>query len=329
MNAKIRKAFPPVRCLLAALAAFAALNAAGAWPERPVRMIVPFPPGGATDVIARVIAQELSGPLGQQVVVENRAGATGNIGADLVAKSAPDGYTLLLGALTSHSINVTLQQGKLPYDLEKDFAPVSIAGVVPLVFVVHPSVPANSLKELIALAKARPGYLTYASSGQGGPQHLAGELFQRVAGVQLLHVPYKGSGPAMTDLIGGQVLTMIETAPAAMPFIKSGKLRALAAASAQRIPNLTEVPTATEAGLPGYEVSSMFGLVAPAGTPRAVIQRLNAEVVRILQVPEVKEKMLQQGVVAMPTTPEQAAQRIHDEVAKWAKVIREANVKAE
>jgi tripartite-type tricarboxylate transporter receptor subunit TctC len=329
MNANARKAITLVRLFAVALAASAAMSAAGAWPEKPVRMIVPFPPGGATDVIARVIAQELSGPLGQQVVVENRAGATGNIGADLVAKSAPDGYTLLLGALTSHSINVTLQQGKLPYDLEKDFAPVSIAGVVPLVFVVHPSVPANSLKELIALAKSRPGYLTYASSGQGGPQHLAGELFQRVAGVQLLHVPYKGSGPAMTDLIGGQVLTMIETAPAAMPFIKSGKLRALAAASAQRIPNLAEVPTATEAGLPGYEVSSMFGLVAPAGTPRAVIMRLNAEVVRILQVPEVKEKMLQQGVVATPTTPEQAAQRIHDEVAKWAKVIKDANVKAE
>ena len=302
-------------------------NAEAAWPDRPVKLVVPFPPGGATDVIGRVVAKELSEALGQQVVVDNRPGATGNIGADLVAKSAPDGYTLLLGALTSHSINMTLQKG-LPYDIERDFAPISLAGVVPLVFVVHPSVPANTLRELIALAKARPGYLTFASSGNGGPQHLAGELFKRLAGVDMLHVPYKGSGPAMTDLVGGQVLTMIETAPAALPFIKGNRLRALAAASKTRIPMLPDLPSATEAGLPGFEVNSMFGVLAPAGTPRPVIARLNAEIVKILARPDVKEKLLEQGAIATPTTPDEAKQRIHEEIAKWAQVVRDAGVKS-
>ena len=312
-------------CVWLLLAMPPALNAA--WPDRPIKLVVPFPPGGATDVIGRVIAQELSNVLGQQVVVDNRPGATGNIGADLVAKSPPDGNTLLLGALTSHSINMTLQKG-LPYDIERDFVPISIAGVVPLVFVVHPSVQANTLPELIALAKAKPGYLTFASSGNGGPQHLAGELFKRLAGVDMLHVPYKGSGPAMTDLVGGQVLTMIETAPAAMPFIKSGRLRPLAVAATQRTPMLPDLPSAAEAGLPGFEVNSMFGVLAPANTPRPIVTRLNAEVVNILQLPAVKEKLLQQGAIAMPTTPEEAKQRIRAEVAKWEKVVKEAGVKS-
>ena len=312
-------------CVWLLLAMPPALNAA--WPDRPIKLVVPFPPGGATDVIGRVIAQELSNVLGQQVVVDNRSGATGNIGADLVAKSPPDGNTLLLGALTSHSINMTLQKG-LPYDIERDFVPISIAGVVPLVFVVHPSVQANTLPELIALAKAKPGYLTFASSGNGGPQHLAGELFKRLAGVDMLHVPYKGSGPAMTDLVGGQVLTMIETAPAAMPFIKSGRLRPLAVAATQRTPMLPDLPSAAEAGLPGFEVNSMFGVLAPANTPRPIVTRLNAEVVNILQLPAVKEKLLQQGAIAMPTTPEEAKQRIRAEVAKWEKVVKEAGVKS-
>ena len=313
---------------IAVVAAMAAATASAAWPERPIRLVVPFPPGGATDVIGRVIALELSAALGQQVVVDNRAGATGNIGADLVAKSAPDGYTLLLGALTSHAINVTLQKN-LPYDLDRDFVPVSLAGVVPLVFVVNPTVPAQTLQELIALAKAKPGELTFASSGNGGPQHLAGELFQRLAGVKMLHVPYKGSGPAMTDLIGGQVLTMIETAPAALPFIRAGKLRALAAANEHRIPMLPDLPSAAEAGLPGFEVNSMFGVMAPAGTPRPIVMRLNAEIVKALALPAVKEKLLQQGAIATPTTPEEARARIRAEVAKWAKVIREGDIRGE
>jgi tripartite-type tricarboxylate transporter receptor subunit TctC len=320
----MKRVLAVIAALLAMVVPAAAL---AAWPERPIKLVVPFPPGGATDVIGRVIAQELSGVIGQQVVVDNRPGATGNIGADLVAKAAPDGYTLLLGALTSHAINATLQKS-LPYDLERDFTPVSLAGVVPLVFVVHPSVPANTLPELIALAKAKPGYLTFASSGNGGPQHLAGELFKRMAGVDMLHVPYKGSGPAMTDLMGGQVLTMIETAPAALPFIKSQRLRAIAAASTHRIPMLPDVPSAAEAGLPGFEVNSMFGLLAPVNTPQPIVARLNAEVVKILQKQGVKDKMMEQGAIATPTTPAEAKQRIHAEIAKWAQVIREAGVKS-
>jgi tripartite-type tricarboxylate transporter receptor subunit TctC len=205
--------------------------------------------------------------------------------------------------------------------------PVAIVGSVPLVFVVHPSVPVKTLKELIAYAKSKPGELSFASSGAGGPQRLAGEMFKRSAGVDMMHVPYKGSGPAMTDLIGGQVLTMVETVPAALPHIKAGKLRPLAVTTAQRISMLPDVPTAGEAGLPGFEVGSLFGILAPAGTPREIVARLNTEVLKLLALPEVKEQLLAQGAYAMSTTPEQAAARIHQEVEMWAGVIREANVK--
>ncbi len=211
------------------------LAAANDYPNKPIRLVVPYPPGGATDVIGRTLAQRLSGTLGQQVVVDNRAGAAGNIGADLVAKSAPDGYTLLMGALTSHAINAALYKSRVPYDVEKSFAPVAIVGTVPLVFVVNPSVNASTLPQLVSLAKSKPGTITYGSAGNGSPQHLAGEMFKRMAGVDMLHVPYKGSGPAMTDLIGGQVLSMVETVPAAQAYVKSGKIRALAVTSAQRV----------------------------------------------------------------------------------------------
>jgi tripartite-type tricarboxylate transporter receptor subunit TctC len=232
--------------LLSLLAICAGVSApamsADAYPDKPIRLIVPYPPGGATDVIGRVLAQELTGALGQSVIVENRAGAAGNIGADQVAKAQPDGYTLLMGALTSHSINAALYRGRVTYDVEKSFAPVSIVGTVPLVFVVNPSVQAKTLSEFIALAKSKPGYITMASAGNGSPQHLAGEMFKRTAGVDILHVPYKGSGPAMTDLMGGQVLSMIETVPAAQGNIKAGKLRALAVTSPQRVDALPPIP---------------------------------------------------------------------------------------
>jgi tripartite-type tricarboxylate transporter receptor subunit TctC len=302
-------------------------TAAAAYPDKPIRLIVPFPPGGATDVIGRVMAMRLTTALGQSVIVDNRGGASGNIGADAVAKAAPDGYTLLLGAVTSHSINATLEKATIKYNFEKDLVPVAIVGSVPLVFVVHPSVPVKTLKELIAYAKSKPGELSFASSGAGGPQRLAGEMFKRSAGVDMMHVPYKGSGPAMTDLIGGQVLTMVETVPAALPHIKAGKLRPLAVTTAQRISMLPDVPTAGEAGLPGFEVGSLFGILAPAGTPREIVARLNTEVLKLLALPEVKEQLLAQGAYAMSTTPEQAAARIHQEVEMWAGVIREANVK--
>jgi tripartite-type tricarboxylate transporter receptor subunit TctC len=326
--------FPPRRILLAfiATAVLAALSQpadAQDYPVKPIRLVVPYPPGGATDVIGRVMAQKLSVQLGQQVIVDNRAGATGNVGAAAVATAAPDGYTLLMGAMTSHSISAALNPKTTPYNMQTSFAPVAIVGTVPLVFVVNPRIKANTLSELIALAKAKPGTLSYASSGTGSPQHLAGEMFQRVAGVQMLHVPYKGSGPAMTDLIGGQVDTMIETAPAALPHIKGGKIRAIAAASEQRVPTLPEVPTATEAGLKGFEVSSMFGIAAPAGTPAPIIAKLNDALKKILVAQDVKDQMLAQGAIATYTTPEEAVRALQDESAKWTKVIREGNIKPE
>lgn len=299
------------------------------YPDKPIRLVVPYPPGGATDVIGRVMAQKLGAALGQTVVVDNRAGAAGGLGAAVVAKEKPDGYTLLMGALTSHSISSVLQGSAAQYDMEKSFAPVAIVGRVPLLFVVNPGVKANTLAELIAMAKANPGSITYASSGNGSPQHLAGEMFQRLAGIKLLHVPYKGSGPAMTDLIGGQVQMMIETAPSAQGHIKAGKLRALATATTLPIPTLPAVPTAPEAGLKGFDVSSMFGILAPAGTPATIIAKLNTTLKGILEQQDVKDSLLAQGANATWTTPEQAAQAIRSEVAMWAQVIKDGNIKGD
>jgi tripartite-type tricarboxylate transporter receptor subunit TctC len=300
---------------------------AQAWHDKPIRMVVPYPPGGATDVIGRVMAQRLSVALGQQVVVDNRGGAGGNLGADLVAKATPDGYTILMGAMTSHSIMATLERATVKYNFEKDFIPVSVVGSVPLVFVVHPSVPATNLKELIAHAKANPGKLSFASSGAGAPQRMGGELFKRVAGLDMMHVPYKGSGPAMTDLMGGHVLTMVETVPAALPHIKAGKIRALAVTTAQRISMLPDIPTASEAGLPGFEVASLFGILVPSGTPVAIVTRLNAEINKVLAMPETRQELLTQGAYASPSTPEQARERVRQEIAQWAKVIKDADIK--
>ena len=298
-----------------------------AYPDKPIRLVVPFPPGGATDVIGRVIGQKLGVALGQPVIVDNRNGAGGNIGADAVAKAAPDGYTILLGAITSHSIMSTLEKATIKYNFEKDLVPVSIVGSVPLVFVVNPNVPAKTLKELIAYAKSKPGEMSFASSGAGGPQRMAGEMFKRSAGIDMIHIPYKGSGPALVDLIGGQVLTMVETVPAALPHIKSGKLRALAVTTPQRIAMLPDVPSTAEAGMPGFEVTSLFGVLVPAGTPKEIINRLNAEITKMLLLPDVKAQLLGQGAFTVTTTPEQAATRVHQEVAKWATVIKDADVK--
>ena len=315
-------------CAAAALA-LASGAAFAQYPDKPIRLIVPYPPGGATDVIGRVMAQKLGAALGQTVVVDNRAGATGNLGAAIVAKEKPDGYTLLMGALTSHSISSVLSAATAQFDMDKSFAPVAIVGRVPLVFVVNPALKATTLAELIALAKANPGSITFASSGNGSPQHLAAEMFQRMVGVKLLHVPYKGSGPAMTDLIGGQVQMMIETAPAAQGHVKAGKLRALATATATPIPSLPGVPTAPEAGLKGFDVSSMFGILAPAGTPAPIIAKLNATLKGILEQQDVKDSMLAQGANATWTTPEQAAQAIRAEVAMWTQVIKDGNIKGD
>ncbi len=326
---KPSRAFPWFFSNAAALLLFAAGSALAQYPNKPIKMIVPYPPGGATDVIGRVLAQRLSTALGQQVVVDNRGGAGGNIGADAVAKSAPDGYTLLMGALTSHSIMATLEKDSIRYNLEKDLVPVAVVGLVPLVWVVHPSVPVKDMKEFIAYAKANPGKLTYASSGAGAPQRMCAELFRGMTGAEMIHVPYKGSGPAMTDLVGGQVNTMCETVPASMQLIKAGKLRALGVTTAKRISMLPDVPTTAEQGMPGYEVASMFGVLVPAGTPKPIIDRLNAELAKILATPEAQAQLLEQGAYAVQTTPEQAAARVRAEIAMWEKVIKQANIKSD
>ena len=300
------------------------------YPDKPIRLVIPYPPGGATDVIGRIMAQELSKTLNQQVVPDNRAGDSGNIGADMVAKAPADGYTLLMGALTSHAINTNLEKDKIKYNLEKDFTPVAIVGVVPLVFVVNPSVPVKNMKEFIAYAKANPGKLTFASSGAGAPQRLAMEMFRYQLGLDLLHVPYKGSGPAMTDLVGGQVLTMSETVPAALQFIQAGQLRPLAVTTAKRISQLPEVPTVTEAtGLPNFDVVSMFGIEAPAGTPQAIVYKLSSDIKIILQRPDVQERMLAAGVYVNYLSPAESSKRITRELNMWAKVVKDANIKAD
>jgi len=317
------------------LAAFVSLPQAQtaaikAYPDKQVRLVIPFPPGGATDVIGRIMAQELSKSLNQQVVADNRAGDSGNIGADMVAKAPADGYTLLMGALTSHAINSNLEKGSIKYDLEKDFTPVAVVGVVPLVFVVNPSVPVKNMKEFIAYAKANPGKLTFASSGAGAPQRLAMEMFRFQLGLDLLHVPYKGSGPAMTDLVGGQVLSMSETVPAALPFIQSGQLRPLAVTTAKRISQLPDVPTVTQAtGLPNFDVVSMFGIEAPAGTPKPIVDKLSSDIKIILQRPDVQERMLAAGVYVNYLSPADSAKRISRELNMWAKVVKDANVKVD
>ena len=301
-----------------------------AYPDKPIKLIVPYPPGGATDVIGRILAKNLGDSLGQQVLVENRGGAGGNIGAEAVAKATPDGYTLLMGAVTSHSTMATLEKGKLRYDILKDFTPVMIVGSVPLVVVVNPNVPVRTLKGLVDYAKANPDKLNYASSGAGAPQRMGAEIFQKEAGLKITHVPYKGSGPAMTDLVAGQVNLMVETVPAALPFITAGQLRPLAVTTAKRISMLPDVPTTAESGMPALEVSSTFGLLAPAGTPMPIIDQLNSAIAKLLVNPEVKEAFLKQGVyAATPTKPKQSAELLAAEVKRWEKVIKDADIKAE
>ncbi|WP_237380468.1 tripartite tricarboxylate transporter substrate binding protein [Cupriavidus sp. SW-Y-13] len=311
---------------LASTIAFPALARAD-YPEKPIKLVVPYTPGGATDVIARVVAQRLTVSLGQPVVVENKAGAAGNLGAAYVAREKPDGYTLMLGALTSHAINSVLLPASAGFTMDKSFAPVAVVGRVPLVVAVGPSFKGKTLADFIGTAKAKPGGLNYGSSGNGSPQHLAAELFKRQAGVDLTHVPYKGSSPALNDLMGGQVDVVFDTLPATQSFIKGGRLRALASATPQRV--LPDVPTAGEAGLSGFEVSSMFGLLAPAGTPPPVIGKLSASLKDIMALPEVKAALIGQGVVPVYTTPDQARTQIDEEVGRWAKVIRESNIRAD
>ena len=322
-----RRAALSLAATLAILAPHAA-RAADAYPAKPVRFVVAFPPGGGTDIIARAIAQKLAERIAQQVVVDNRPGAGGNIGTDIVAKSAPDGYTMLMGSAGPLAINASLF-GKMPFDPIKDLAPVTLAASTPNVLVVHPSLRVATVKELIALARARPGEINFASSGHGTPAHLAGELFNSMAGVKMVHVPYKGAAPALADLLGGQVQLMFSTMPPALPHVKDGKLRALAVTSAKRSPAAPDIPTLDEIALPGFEANTWHGVVVPAGTPATIVARLNREIVAILHLPDVVERFSSQGAEALGSTPEEFAAYIRSETLKWAKVVRDSGAKAE
>ena len=291
-------------------------------------MIVAFPPGGGTDILGRMLAQRLGEMLGQNVVVENRGGAGGNLGTEAAARAAPDGYTILMGNVAPNAINVSLYRN-LPFDPVADFAPVSLVAATPNVLVVHPSTAARTVKELIALAKARPGTLNFASAGNGSSSHLAGELFRVLAGAEIVHVPYKGAGPAMLDVLSGQVQLYFATLPAALPHVKSGKLAAVAVTSARRSPAVPDLPTVAESGVPGYEASTWYGVLAPARTPAGAIERLHGDIVRILAQPEFRERLQAQGFDLVGSSPEEFRAAIQSEIAKWGKVVRDAGIRTE
>ena len=313
--------------LVAVMVAIGSAASAQGFPSGPIRIIVPFQAGGLTDILARTVGQHMSEGLGTPVLVENRPGASGNIGADAVAKSAPDGQTLLMGSIGTNAVNQLLYS-KMPYDTMKDFTPISLVGYGTLLLVVNPAVPAKDLKELLALARAKPGSLSYASGGSGASQHLAGELLKSMTGTDILHIPYKGITQGVTDVLAGQVSMTFDLATV-MPHVKAGKLRPIAVANRTRATALPDVPTIAEAGVPGYEASAWYGLFAPAGTPPATIARLNAEVVKALGRPEVKERLVGLGAEPGGTTPEEFSAFIRSEVDKWAKVVREAKIRLE
>jgi len=316
-----------MRLAFALLFAFLAPLAHAQYPNRPVKLIVPFPPAGATDIVGRIVAQKLGEQMGQSVVVENKPGAGGSIGSDLVAKSAPDGYTLLMATSSTHSIGPVLQ--KLPYDPLKDFAPITHVANVPNVLVVSPVLPVTSVKELIAYAKARPGQLNFASSGVGTIVHLNGELFKMLAGVDLVHVPYKGTALSIPDVANGSVAMLFDSLASVQPHIKSGRVRPLAVNAQKRSALLPEIPTLAEAGMPAFDRYTWFGMFAPAGTPRDVVARVNAEVATALKAPDLLERFAAAGAEAVGSTPEQFVERIKSDAAKWAEVIRAANVKVQ
>lgn len=308
--------------VLAVLAAGAA-QAQGDFPTRPLRMVVPFPPGGPTDIVARPLAQKLSENLGQQVIVDNRGGAGGTIGADAVAKAAPDGYTMLMGTVGTQAINISLYQ-KLPYDPVKDLAPVTLVAAAPVALVAHPSVPANSVADLIKLAKAKPGVLSFGSAGSGSPGHLSGEIFKSMAGVQITHVPYKGSAPAVADLIGGQIQLMFDPVQSVLTHVKAGKVKALGMSSARRSSVLPDVPTIDESGVKGYETTAWWGVAVPAKTPDAIVKRLHAEIAKALQAPEVRARMQEIGIEPVGTGPAEFATFQKAEIAKWGKAVKDS-----
>jgi len=310
-------------CALLAFAAFAAF--AQDYPNKPIRFIVPQPPGGTSDIVARAFAQKLAENVHQQVVVDNRAGASGTIGTDLAAKSTPDGHTIVL-AYTTHTTTPGIY-GKLPYDPVADFAPVTILTAAPLLLVVHPKIPVTTVKELIAYAKPRPGELNFCSAGNGSGSHLAGELFNTMTGVKLTHIPYKGSGPAITELIGGQVQLMFAGIVPIDPHVKAGRLRAIAVSSPQRAASIPQIPTIAEAGLPGFEVVGWYGVLAPARTPPAIVARLNRELLAILQTPEIRDRLKREGAEPVGNSPAEFTAFLKTDLARWAKVIKTAGAR--
>lgn len=301
---------------------------AGAFPSRPVRIVVPYTPGGSNDVIARLVGQRLQEMWPHPVVVENKPGAAGNIGANEVAKATPDGHTLLLTNINIVSMNPGLIE-RMPFDPQKDFAPISLLGTTSLALVVHPAVPAQNVQQLIALARRDPGKLSYASSGNGSPQHMSAEMFKAMTGTSLLHVPYRGAAPAIADLLAGQVQVSVGVVNQLIPHIRSGKLRALGVTSRKRLSNLPEVPTLDEAGVPGYESEIWLGLAAPAGTPPATIDFINQALRRVMAMPDIIEKLAAQGIDVQVSTPEQMRQRGVDDLKRWGDIIRSAGIKVE
>jgi tripartite-type tricarboxylate transporter receptor subunit TctC len=315
--------------LLLAIAFGAAAGAqAQAYPAKVIRLVLPFPPGGGTDLVGRMLAQKLSVPLGQQVVVENRAGAGGRIGAEVVAKSPPDGYALLLAGSSVLATGPALY-ARLPFEMPKDFAPISLVAYTAYAVIMHPLVPARTVKDLVALARARPGRLTYASSGQGSQAHLAGELFSIMAGVKMIHVPYKGSSPGTLSVLAGETDLMFSNILAALPSVKNGRLRALAVTTPERSAFLPGVPTVAESGLRGFEARQIYGVLAPAGTPRDIVTRLNQEIVKVMQTDDTRSRLSADGSEVKTSTPEELEKTIVSEIAKWKKVIRQAGIKEE
>lgn len=297
------------------------------YPTKPIRFVVPYPPGGGTDIIARIVQEKLTQALGQPIIIENRGGAGGAVGTEAVAKSAPDGYTILF-TLSSHTINPLLY--KLPFDTDKDFAPISLVASLPQIIAAYPGLPVKNMQELIALAKAYPGKLNFASVGNGSPSHIAGELLKLKAGIDLVHIPYKGGAPAVADTLAGQVQFLIVSIPAAMSHVKSGRLRSIAVTTLTRTPAAPEIPTVAEsAGIPDYEVDSWYAMFAPAKTPPAIVARLQQEIARVVQLPEIREKLLQQGADAVGGTPAELERIVKSELRKWEAVIREAKIKVD
>lgn len=319
---------PAAWAALSLIAATAHAQGVANYPARPIRMIVPSAPGSGPDIMARSIGQKMTDAWGQQVVIDNRTGAGGVIGSDAAAKAAPDGYTLIMGNAGSHAVNVSLH-AKLPYDPLRDFTPVTLVSSAPNLLIVNPALPVHTVKDLIAYARARPGALSFSSGGNGSTAHLSGELLGTLAGLRIVHVPYKGAPAGVLAVISGEVAFALPNIPPALPHAKTGKLRALAVTTAKRSPAVPDLPTIAESGLPGYEATAWFGVLAPAGTPRVIVDRLNALIVKALRTPEMKERLLADGAEAIGSTPEEFAAVMRRDIAKWAEVVKKSGARAE